>query len=136
MALYLNEQLEDLYLLTKALQKKDVETEKKLRQKTGVNDDMETLIATLRFMQIGMAPTYEFAKAMYAQEQEIILKTNQNRNSAKHTYDFIETDINSYARREWKNQEIRANLDARLKESQRDLEDAKDYHSAIVGSDD
>ena len=64
MALYLNEQLEDLYLLTKALQKKDVETEKKLRQKTGVNDDMETLIATLRFMQIGMAPTYEFAKAM------------------------------------------------------------------------
>lgn len=136
MAQYLNEQLQDLYLLLKALQKNDEITVKNLRKKTGVDDDYETLMATFRFMQIGMAPTYEIAKEIYKQEQEIILKTKQNRESVKLTYEFIDRDINSFARREWVKQDARNALDERLKESEQDLKDAQTYHNATFGNDD
>ena len=128
MATYLNEELENLYLLMKALKRGDKAQIAQLRQKTGVQDDFETLTATLRFMQIGMAPTYEFAKAMYAQEQDLIIKARQNRNTARLIYEHIEGEHQRSAQRAWAKESTRASLDERLDESRQDLKDAQTYH--------
>ncbi len=136
MVQYYNDELQNLYLLMKALKRNDNAAVSELRSKTGVQDDLETLVATLRFMQIGIVPTYAMAKMLYDQEKEIILKTEQNRNAARFTYEHMETMRKINAQQSWAKESQRAALNDQLSESRKDLKDAQTYHSAVYGDDD
>ena len=71
MVTYANNELQQLYLLQKALQKKDTAQAEQLRRQTGVNDDYDTLTAIIRFMQIGMAQSYNQACQIYHEQLKL-----------------------------------------------------------------
>jgi antirestriction protein ArdC len=123
-----NDETRNLNALLKALKKSDAAEINRLRRLTGVNDDYETIKATVRFVEIGAVMTYADAKNIHAGEVEMETETQKARASEKTWLDLIERE-KDMAFRSGAGASDLASARRDLEQSEADLKSAQDYRS-------
>ena len=115
------EEIDNLLCLQDAYKNNDKQAISKYKKITGVRDNYETLIAKLRFMQIGIARSYKEAEQIYFEEEEIIKEINRIQRSIQTSQNFVDF----VSRNERREREEYQRASDRLEDSREELETAQ-----------
>ena len=123
-----NEETRNVNALLRALKSGDSGEISKYRALTGIKEDYETVSATVRYVQLGMAATYADAAKIYASELAIKKETESAKGKAQWRREFIEKE-KDMATRGGANPWDLSDAQRELRKSEEELSAAKDYRS-------
>ena len=130
-----NQELQNLYLLQKALQRDDKAEIKRYRALTSVSDDYQALCEKMRFLEIGMVSTYHESVALYKKEKQMLKERDEANRKAQQIHDKAFAELVKYENILYEPiKPLKRRIEsayARLENSKEQLEEANRRYNAL-----